>query len=171
MNRLNKIRAAVIIASALFLSLVSLNSAWSGSAQDNLGVTASITANCTISTSTVAFGAYDPIVTNASTDLTGTGTVTVTCTNGATSLTIALGLGTNATGSTRRMIAGAGEYLIYELYQEVGHTNIWGTAANAKSVSDGTGLAQAYTVYGVVPAGQNSVVGSYSDTVVATVNF
>ena len=79
----------------LFLTLTALAfsaPAFAGSASANLNVTANVAANCTISTSPVAFGAYDPVVANASTDLTASGTVTVACTKG-TAATIDLGNG------------------------------------------------------------------------------
>ena len=173
MKLLVMLRGVAILAAAVFSAVLPFKAAWAaGSSQDNLDISASIAANCTINAGTVEFGAYDPIVANATTDLPGTGTVSVTCTAGATSLTIELGLGLNATGSTRRMLAGAGEYLTYELYQNVGHTTLWGTTTDARSVATGTGSAQPYTVYGLIPQGQNTaVVGSYTDTVVATINF
>src|SRR5512143_902396 len=48
----------------------------------NLGVSATVTNNCTISTTALAFGSYDPVVANASTNLDGTGAVSVACTKG-----------------------------------------------------------------------------------------
>ena len=68
-----------------------------------------MTNNCTISTAALAFGSYDPVVTNAATNLDGTGTVTVACTKGLTA-TVGLGLGSNASGSTRRMGDGASNF-------------------------------------------------------------
>ena len=70
------------ILSLAVLSLISIP-AFAGSATANLNVSASVAAVCTISTAPVAFGAYDPVVANAATDLNGTGTVTVACTKGA----------------------------------------------------------------------------------------
>src|SRR5262245_838396 len=93
----------------------------------NLGVSATVTNNCTISTGALAFGSYDPVVANASTNLDGTGTVSVACTKG-TSATVGLGLGSNASGSTRRMGDGGGNFLTYELYQDSGHTTVWGNS-------------------------------------------
>lgn len=141
----------------------------------NLSVSATVAANCTISTAAVAFGAYDPVVTNASTALAATGTVTTTCTSGA-SATILLGQGANAaTGSTdavpvRRMISGT-NLLSYQLYSDTGRTTVWGNDATSDVPTTGTGAAVATTVYGSVTAGQNVPSGSYTDTVVATVSF
>ena len=42
-------------------------------ASTNLSVTATVAKNCSITTTAVAFGSYDPIVANAATPLDGTG--------------------------------------------------------------------------------------------------
>ena len=63
------------------------------------------------------------------------------------------------------------DYLSYSLYQEVGHTNVWGNTVDTDVAGTGTGAAQNNTVYGVVAQDQQSQAGSYSDTVVATVTF
>jgi spore coat protein U-like protein len=162
------------VAAALAIGAVSSTEATT--ATSNLSVTASVTANCTISTAPVAFGAYDPVVTNASTALNGTGTVSVTCTNGA-STTVTLGQGTFAgTGSTdaapaRRLNDGGADYLTYTLYSDTGRSVVWGNTALTGLANTGTGVVQALTVYGAVAAGQNVPAGSYSDTVVATITF
>jgi spore coat protein U-like protein len=158
------------------LSLGAASSVDAGIATANLSVTASVTANCTITTTAVAFGSYDPVSANASTALTGTGAVNVTCTNGA-STTVTLGQGGNAgTGSTdaapaRRLKDGATDYLTYELYQDNAHTTVWGNTAGTGVANTGTGSQVAITVYGSVDPAQNVPAGSYSDTVLATVSF
>jgi spore coat protein U-like protein len=138
----------------------------------NLGVSATVTNNCTISTAALAFGSYDPVVANASTNLDGTGTVTVACTKGA-SATIGLGLGSNASGSTRRMGDGATNYLTYELYQDSGRTTVWGNAGAGllSPAAAPSKAARNFTVYGRVTSNQDVPAGTYNDTVVATVNF
>lgn len=170
------IKLNLAIAALVAMSAVA-GSAYAGTATSNMPVSATVTANCTIDASSgVAFGAYDPVVTNASTgaDLTSTGTISTTCTNGA-SVTVTLGQGANAdTGSTdsapiRRMLAGASDYLSYQLYTDSGHTTVWDNTTGAGVT--GTGAAVSTTVYGLVTKGQNVKSGSYSDTVVATVTF
>jgi spore coat protein U-like protein len=150
--------------------------AHAGSASQNLSVTASVADNCVLSTSAVAFGAYDPVSANASTDLDGTGSVSVTCTSGA-SATIKLGQGNNAdTGSTdsapARRLADAGtNYLSYQLYSDSGRTTVWGNDAGTGVSHTGTGTAATLTVFGAITKAQNVPTGSYSDMVVATVSF
>lgn len=147
-------------------------SASAATATANLGVSATVTNNCTISTAALAFGAYDPVAANASADLDGTGTVTVACTKGSTA-TIGLGLGGNASGTTRRMTDGSSNYLTYELYQDAGRTTVWGTAGPGllSPVAAPSKAARDFTVYGRVTSNQDVPAGSYNDTVVATVNF
>src|SRR5438270_6999931 len=74
---------------------------FAASSTANLSVTASVAANCTITTAPVAFGAYDPVGANAAADLNGAGTVTVACTKG-TAATVDLGQGANLSGGSRR---------------------------------------------------------------------
>jgi spore coat protein U-like protein len=157
---------------ALAFARLGSTSAAAATATANLGVTATVTNNCTITTVALAFGSYDPVVANASTSLDGTGTVVVACTKGATA-TGGLGVGSNASGSVRRMGDGATNYLSYELFQDSGRTTVWSNAG-AGLRSPGAAPSKAarnFTVYGRVASDQDVPAGSYSDTVVATVNF
>jgi spore coat protein U-like protein len=168
----------LIAAGTTVLGLGATSAILAGTSTANLPVTATIAANCAISTAAVAFGTYDPTVVNATTPLDQPGTVTVTCTSGA-STTVTLGQGANAGGGStpaapvRRMSDGGGtpNYLAYSLYSDSGHTAVWGDTALTGVAHTGTGTATNLTVYGRVGAGQNVPVGSYSDTVVATVTF
>jgi spore coat protein U-like protein len=145
--------------------------AFAQTATANLTVNATVVKNCTISTTPVAFGNYDTVGVNATNPLDGTGSVIIACTKGA-GTRIDLGLGANATGTTRRM-AGGGDFLTYELYTTTARTTVWGSGA-------GTGLtvtaapnrtARTFSVFGRVPAAQDVTATTYTDTVVATINF
>ncbi|HEV2976420.1 MAG TPA: spore coat U domain-containing protein [Casimicrobiaceae bacterium] len=184
--QLRKVSSALALASLLGVgaALLAPAPAHAGSTPTNLAVTANIAANCTISTTAVAFGAYDPVVVNAATALNGTGTVTIGCTKGSAP-NITLGLGANASGSQRNMLNGANtDVLGYQLYQPPNNTpgtacpavaggTVWGTTgANIFTPTvPASKNTRAYNICGVVSAGQDVSVGSYSDTVVATVNF
>jgi spore coat protein U-like protein len=138
----------------------------------NLNVSATVSLNCTITTTPVAFGAYDPVVANAATPLDATGTVVVACTKGSTA-TIGLGLGANAQTSARRMLDGATNFLGYEIYLDTTRTTVWGTATTGL-LSTGVApskAARTFTVYGRVAANQDVPAGAFTDIVVATVNF
>ena len=139
---------------------------------DSFNVSANVSKNCSITTTPVSFGVYDPVVANATAPLDGTGAVIVTCTKGA-GTSIDLGLGTNPTGSTRRMTAGGGDFLTYQLYQDSGRTTVWGSGGSAGQTIAGapSKAPRTFTVFGRVPAGQDVPAGSYADTVIATINF
>jgi spore coat protein U-like protein len=164
------------------MALLVASPALAGSASTNVSVSANIAANCTISNAAVAFGSYDPIVTNAASPLLGSGTVTITCTKGATT-TVSLGLGNQASGTQRRMTDGVPNFMNYELYQPPNNTpgtacsyaspTVWGTSgANLLTPAAAPNKnARTYNVCGEVAAGQDLPAGSFTDTVVATVNF
>lgn len=157
--------------------------AYAGVGTSSFTARASVHTNCTILTTPVAFGAYDPIGVHRSANLNATGSITVACVKG-TAPTIALDLGSNAAGSTRRMNdVPSGDFLSYELYQPPSNApgtscsfpgiTVWGTAGtNLFTASSALSkVARTYNVCGSVPAGQNPSIGTYSDTVLATVNF
>jgi spore coat protein U-like protein len=170
MTRSTKLLSTVAIAAAA-ASLVAIRPATAATATSSLAVTAAVAKNCVITAGTVAFGNYDPVGVNAATPLDQSGSFTVACTKN-TAYTVALGLGANASGTTRRMSSGGGtpDYLGYELFLDSAHTTVW----NATNTSGGTSSNVSpitLTVYGRVAAGQNVGAGSYTDTVVSTVNF
>lgn len=143
--------------------------ATAATAQQNLGVGATINVNCTIATTAIAFGTYDPVVTNASTPLDAQGTVTIACTKGATAQ-IGLNGGLN---TTREMSDGGTNRLSYQLYSDSGHSTVWGNTAGSwvTPVAAPSKAGRTFDVYGRVGANQDVPAGSYTDTVVATVNF
>jgi spore coat protein U-like protein len=112
------------------------------------------------------------VAANATAPLDGTGTVTVTCTKGAPAK-VGLGTGSNPQGTTRRMIGGTAVYLTYELYRDASRTTFWGeTSETALDVPAAPNRnPRTFTVYARVAAAQDATVGSYTDTVLATVNF
>jgi spore coat protein U-like protein len=142
-----------------------------GTQSANLGVSATVTANCSVSTTAVGFGTVDTL--SASEKL-GTGSVSVTCTSGASWTAAAdIGAGSGATFATRRMTS-SGNTLNYTLYTDSNRTIVWGdgTGTTATVGNTGSGSAQAFTVYGRVPGGQSSApAGSYADTVGVTITY
>lgn len=170
MSQLKLVSTALTVAMATLFAA----SAFAGSATSNLGVSASVSDNCIIATADVAFGAYDPIVANASAPRLGTGTVTVTCTTDASAV-LTLGLGANDNGGSAsdpaRRLSDGSNFLSYTLFSNPGRSTEWGNDADTGVADTGTGTASAHTVYGSVAPAQNVPQGSYSDTVVATVTF
>jgi spore coat protein U-like protein len=177
MNR----RIVAGLASVLALFFFCHGTAWPGIGTSILTALAIVNANCTVATTAVQFGSYDPIGTHKTTALNATGAITLTCTKGIAP-TLALSLGSHASGGSRRMSSGA-NFLTYELYKPAGNaagtpcsfpgTIVWGNAgASVFSTTPAESKRQRiYNVCGTVAAGQNPAVGTYSDTVVATVTF
>jgi len=162
MRKLLKI-AAGVCAAAGFASAAS-----AGSANANLGISASIAATCTINTTPVAFGAY------SGTQIDATGSVTANCITGtAWTISLGAGTGTGATTGSRKMTSGANT-LGYQLFSDSGRTTNWGNTVGTDTVAGtGTGATQTQTVYGRIPTAPGPIpaAGNYADTVVATINF
>jgi spore coat protein U-like protein len=125
--------------------------------------------------SPMAFGAYDGVVANASTALEAMATVVSTCTSGAAAL-ITMNAGASAgPGSAdapvRRMTAGAGKYLVYQVYSDVARGTVWGNTAPTGVALTGTGVSQTLTAYGSVLAAQSAAQGVYSDQIGVTITY
>jgi spore coat protein U-like protein len=148
-----------------------LSGAW-GSDSRFFTVTATILAECNVTTAALTFGNYDSVVANRSTALDNTTLVEVFCTKGAVAF-VSLDNGVNAAGATRRLKSATGNFLTYEMYRESGRTTVW----NATNTNSGTSTSKltaingGFTVFGRIPAGQDIPAGSYSDTVTVTVNY
>lgn len=140
----------------------------------SMGVQATVSSACSVSASTLNFGAaIDPL--SASVPIHVNTSLSVQCTN-TTPYTVALDAGTNAGGpgnfSARAMSSGANT-LAYQLYTDVGRTTVWGdgTASSSTVSGTGSGSAQTLTVYGRLPSLSGAVPGAYTDTVVVTVTY
>jgi spore coat protein U-like protein len=167
------LKLALVSAFAVGSSAIGING-YAKTATANLSVTATVVANCLISTTAVTFGNYDPISANASANVDAQGTVSTTCTAGS-SPTITLAQGANpAGGSTAaaplRQMANGSSRLSYYLYSDAARTAVWGDTGVATPVQDGA-TPKTNTVYGRIPFGQITPVGDYTDIVTATVTF
>lgn len=123
----------------------------------------------------VSFGAYDVFT---SSPLDSTGTLWLTCNGVAPADNITIDLnGGGAAGFSPRLLAraGGGAALAYNLYTDAARTTRWGDGTS------GTGhygpanppnlTSFDLTVYGRVPALQDVAGGTFSDAIVATINF
>jgi spore coat protein U-like protein len=126
-----------------------------------------VSSSCTVSANSLSFGNYSSLATGS-----GTTTVSVVCTNGTPyQVGLNAGIGSGATVTTRKMTK-TGSTLNYSLYKDSAKTVVWGNTQNTDTVSGtGSGVSQAITVYAKIPSGQTSPMGSYTDTITATVYF
>lgn len=157
--------------------LLSATEADAQTATSSFTVTATVSANCTVSTVGITFGAYDPVVGNASTPLDANGSVTVACTAGAAT-TMGMDQGSNPTATStaalpERQMADGPNALSYGLYQDSARTTVWGDVGTPAAVTyNSVSFAPTtLTIFGQVPSGQDINVGTYSDTVTATISF
>jgi spore coat protein U domain-containing protein, fimbrial subunit CupE1/2/3/6 len=169
-------RRSAVIAALAFAGCATVPQAgsilFSHSTTANLTVSATVSVNCAVTAGTLAFGAYDPVVTNASSNRDASGTFTVACTKNATGVTIDLGRGSNY--SSGRRMAASGNYLSYQMYSNSARTSVWGSTSGGSVVNMSAPTSMAavtYTVHGRIASGQDVPAGSYTDTVVATINF
>lgn len=124
---------------------------------------------CGISANPLNFGNYTGSVLQA------TSTLQVGCTGGdAYTVSLNAGLGSNATVTARKMTLGTTtNTLKYSLYTSNAYNMVWGDGTSGTSTvsGTGTGAVKSLTVYGQIPAGQSPPVGTYTDTIIATLTY
>lgn len=124
---------------------------------------------CSISASGLAFGSYSAF---SGSPVDSSGTVQVQC---LLALGFEVTLSTGQGSFAVREMKSAGNTLQYNLYTNSARSIIWGDGTSGTATRSGSvGILLSpvsFTVYGRIPAGQNPVVGSYSDTITATVIF
>ena len=137
---------------------------------------ATAAANCSVSVSSLAFGAHSTI-SGSPTD--STGTIGVTCSGNvgdSASYTILLGTG-NGSFSSRQMSSGPNG-LAYNIFADASYSSALGDGTNSTvTLSNSYALSSLsqttnHAIYGRIFAGQTSLpAGSYSDTIVVTLEY
>jgi spore coat protein U-like protein len=150
--------------------------AHAGSTSTNVGVTTTVIANCTVTSAPIAFGNYDSL---SATPATATGSLVLTCSQGATP-SIAVGLGGNAAGSQRNMSDGTNmlPYSVLRPTSNAAGASCAGAVTDYPDTAPGFALTAApstaprtFNLCGSIAPGLSVPIGSYSDTVLATVTF
>lgn len=129
-----------------------------------------VEAACSISTTGVSFGPYN-VFDTAPAD--STGSVRYQCTGSVGILTISLGPGSGGTYQPRRMVSGTNT-LNYNLYLDAARVLLWGDGSGGTSwftAAAASGKAVTVTVFGRIPAAQDVAAGTYTDTIVVTIQF
>jgi spore coat protein U-like protein len=129
--------------------------------------------HCTFNAaSTLPFGSYDVY---ASADVETMGLMAITCNSHGTNFTILMSTGSHSSTFYPRYMSGNGSLLEYGIFLDAGRTTVWGDGTLGSSVYTGTAEKAnspfAIYFYGLVPAGQDVAVGTYSDSVVTTIDF
>lgn len=140
--------------------------------------------SCNVAVSDVAFGNYD-VFNLLPTD--GTGSIAISCTDdgtpGGLNVDVSIGLSSSATSGTtasRQMqLIGGTDRLKYNLFQDPGYSVIWGDTAGVDALlipkvkvpkKGSINVTPQVTIYGRIPPGQEVAAGTYTDSVVLTIN-
>jgi spore coat protein U-like protein len=161
---------AIAIAALSIAAFAFCSSAEATTASAAFSSSAAVVGQCSISSTPLAFGTYDPVTANASSPLDGTATITIACTRGTTA-TVGLDGGAHTSGTVRRMQAGA-DFLTYELFQDANRLTVWtNSGTGTLNVVSTSSAPRAFTVFGRIAGGQDAAAGAYSDTIITTVNY
>ena len=125
---------------------------------------------CTITSTPVNFGAYS--VFSMSPNNNSGGSIIIVCTNGSGGpFDVMLSTGASNGYASRVMKSGINT-LNYNLYTSAARTAVWGDGTGGSSVMRANkGGTTTLTLFGQIPAEKDANVGTYSDSITATVNF
>lgn len=131
---------------------------------------------CSLSTSTLNFGLYNPISGSPSTI---TGSLTVNCTGllGLIPVVYTLSLSQGNGTFSNRVMKGVGGNLTYNIYTTATFNSVWGDGTGGTSLVNGSlnatilGASQNVSVYGQIPSNQLVPAGTYTDNLVVNMSF
>ena len=130
-------------------------------------------AACSVSATGVSFGVYS-ILALAPND--STGSVVLQCSPSDKNIRISLSAGSGGTYLARALTQSSNQ-LLYNLYVDAARTVVWGDGTGGTSTVDipnwtgGPNAPQTHVIYGRMPAQQDAAAGTYSDSIVVTVDF
>ena len=173
-TKFNQSKLKLAIVSAIMACSAGLSaSSYAATSTATMTVSSTVATACTLSTSNLEFGTYDP----TGADVDGTATITSTCTSGGGAV-ITLSQGSNpdlesSDTTPRRQMADGTNRLKYHLYGNTDRSGVFGnTEATGQNVT-GTGSAVTTTVYGRIEKIENATTppGTYSDSVLVTLTY
>ena len=127
--------------------------------------------SCTLTSPVgIGFGSYD--VFSVAPNRSGVGRLTIDC-NGVHRQAVVVSLSTGYSNSyaVRRMVSGRNA-LNYNLYTSASRAVVWGDGTGGSHTMTVAGDATTtLSVFGQIPAGQDAAVGSYTDSILETVEF
>jgi spore coat protein U-like protein len=132
-----------------------------------LSVSVVVQPSCTVSGATLDFGTYRS---GQAADLTGFAQISYSnCPAGE--LRFELNGGANGTATARKLSDGRGGLLNYAIYRNSGRTQNFGQGNDARLVTLAAPGSGQVSIYGKIPGGQVVAGGTYTDTVVITLDF
>ena len=149
-----------IITLTIIAAFVICGTAMAATATNDLNVTAAVVSACSINSVTdISFGNYD---TTSATDTDAAGGITLQCTTGTSYKTYIVGTQTMTDGT---------DNLTFGLYSDAGRTTTFpvDNTGTASTATDNT--AHTTDIYGRITALQDVGVGSYTQTLTATVEY
>lgn len=152
---------------AVVASLCAAGTAQAQTATDEFDVLLTVTSVCDVSTTAptdMDFGSQDSLATN----IPAQSTISLTCTPN-TGYTVGLDGGGSGNTAARVMTDGTNT-VGYQLYTDLGHSDVWGNTSADWVSGAGNGAQQTYTVFGLVPSA-NVPASSYNDTINVTVTY
>ncbi|MDP1718145.1 MAG: spore coat U domain-containing protein [Burkholderiales bacterium] len=129
-----------------------------------------LAANCSFTSVTaISFGSYNVFA--ASPNDSGVGTIQINCIGGEANMLVTLSTGQSGNYAARLMNSGA-DLLTYNLYTNAARNVIWGDGTGGSStMAADRNSTTTLSIFGRIPGGQDAAVGTYSDFIIATVNF
>ena len=141
--------------------------ALAGTATSTLSVRVVVQPTCTIAGGTLDFGNYTSGQTG---DLNGfTQLAYSNCPAGQ--LRFQLDGGTGGSTTARKMSNGSGSLLNYRIFRDSARTQNFGQGSESRIITQAAAGSGNVAIYGRIPAAQAVPAGTYTDTVVVTVDF
>lgn len=135
---------------------------------------------CNVANAPLAFGTYNPVSgspTLAIADIVVTCSETLTVGSVTVPFSIDLSAGNSGSVSNRTMTGGTST-LPYNIYTSAGYTTVWdnttgvaGSVTITGTIGLGAGASTTLPAYGRILASQPVAAGSYTDSLIITVNF
>ena len=174
-TKLNQSNIKLAIVSAIVVGSAGISTAsFATTLDDNMTVQTTVVTACVVTAPTLTFANYTGSL------ITGTADITSNCTNGGL-VVITLDDGTypaagdEATNPNRQMWRGSGsdaaDFMSYNIYTASDKVTEWGTGESNDVHVTGTGSDATTAVTAVIPAGETSKAGTYTDTVKVTLTY
>jgi spore coat protein U-like protein len=166
-------KSAALICFVVLLATARLTAQVAGG---TLTVQAVVPNNCSLAVQDLAFGNYNPVITNQVLSLRKSTWVRIRCTNGDPySIAISQGQHPDPTSTAsnphRRMMNSSGALMNYSLYRNIAYSQPWGEDLSARVSGIGNGQLATLSIYGTVSAGQPLPPGLYTDVVTVTIYY